>query len=101
VDYKTGKPRSQQDVDKSLQLSIYALAARQILKIEPARLTFYNLTNNRPVSTVRTARDLEKAVDAVRDVAREIRRLVFEPAPGFVCRRCDFVPLCPAHEETF
>src|SRR5713226_1249339 len=29
VDYKTGKPRSQEDADDSLQLSIYALAALQ------------------------------------------------------------------------
>ena len=28
VDYKTGKPQSQEDADKSLQLSLYALAAR-------------------------------------------------------------------------
>ena len=28
VDYKTGKPRSQKDADKSLQLSVYALAAK-------------------------------------------------------------------------
>src|SRR5208283_1582241 len=28
VDYKTGKPRSQEDADESLQLSLYALAAR-------------------------------------------------------------------------
>jgi putative RecB family exonuclease len=29
VDYKTGKPKSQEDADKSLQLSLYALAARK------------------------------------------------------------------------
>ena len=28
TDYKTGKPKSQEDADESLQLSIYALAAR-------------------------------------------------------------------------
>ena len=28
VDYKTGKPKTQEDADDSLQLSIYALAAR-------------------------------------------------------------------------
>ena len=29
IDYKTGKPQSQEDADESLQLSIYALAARE------------------------------------------------------------------------
>ena len=30
VDYKTGKPKTQDDADDSLQLSIYALAARHM-----------------------------------------------------------------------
>ena len=101
VDYKTGKPRSQKDADKSLQLSVYALAARHHLGLEPERLTFYNLTNNQPVSSVRTEKDLEEVRRQVREVAAEIRRLLFPPTPGFVCKFCDFVPICPAHEEEF
>ena len=101
IDYKTGRPRSQKDADKSLQLSIYALAARDQLKVKPVRLTFYNLTNNQPVSTARTAGDLDKALKEIREVAEEIRRLVFHPTPGFTCRFCDFVPVCPAHEEIY
>ncbi len=31
VDYKTGKPKTQEDADDSLQLSLYALAARETL----------------------------------------------------------------------
>jgi DNA helicase II / ATP-dependent DNA helicase PcrA len=98
VDYKTGRPRSQKDADKSLQLSLYALAARHELHVEPARLTFYNLTNNEAVSTVRTDKDLEKAVVEIDDVAARIRRRLFNPSPGFVCKRCEFVPVCPVHE---
>ena len=101
MDYKTGKPRSQKDADKSLQLSVYALAARHHLGLEPERLTFYNLTNNQPVSSVRTEKDLEEVRRQVREVAAEIRRLLFPPTPGFVCKFCDFVPICPAHEEEF
>lgn len=86
VDYKTGRPRSQKDADKSLQLSIYALAAREQLALKPARLTFYNLTNNHPVSTVRTAKDLEETVATIREVAEQIRSLLFPPTPGYVCR---------------
>ncbi len=101
IDYKTGRPRSQKDADTSLQLAIYALAAREQLRLKPARLTFYNLTNNQPVSSVRTARDLDEAVAEVRAVAEQIRQLIFPPTPGFACRFCDYVPVCPAHEETF
>jgi RecB family exonuclease len=101
IDYKTGRPRTQKDADQSLQLSIYALAARQHLRLEPQRLTFYNLTNNQPVSSVRTEQDLAKVRDRVREVAGEIRGLRFPPRPGFICKYCDFVPICPAHEDEF
>ena len=101
IDYKTGRPRSQKDADKSLQLSVYALAAKRELQMEPVRLTFYNLTNNQPVSTVRSAKDLDKALGEIREVAGKIRSLMFDPKPGFACKYCDFVPICPAHEEDF
>jgi putative RecB family exonuclease len=98
VDYKTGRPRSQKDADKSLQLSVYALAARHELHVDAARLTFYNLTNNEAVSTVRSIEDLERAVVEIDEVAARIRRTLFDPTPGFVCKRCEYVPVCPAHE---
>lgn len=101
VDYKTGRPKSQKDADKSLQLSIYALAARDGLKLRPVKLTFYNLTNNQPVSTARTPGDLKKAEEEVRQAAAEIRTSEFQPRPGFACKWCEYVPICPAHEEVY
>jgi len=99
VDYKTGRPRSQKEADKSLQLSVYALAARRQLKLDPVRLTLYYLTNNQAVSTLRTAKELDGALEKIRDVAAKIRGMLFDPAPGFACKWCDFVPICPAHED--
>jgi len=101
VDYKTGRPRSQKDADKSLQLSVYALAARDQLRLNPARLTFYSLTNNEPVSTVRTPKDLDAVLGEIRGVAAQIRQQLFPPKPGFVCQYCSYGLICPAHEETF
>ena len=101
IDYKTGKPRSQKDADKSLQLSVYALAAREHLKLKPVRLTFYCLTNNEPVYTVRTDQELKAVKMEILTVAASVRQNQFPPAPGFVCRFCDYRPICPAHEETF
>src|SRR5208283_2868628 len=51
VDYKTGKPKSQEYADKSLQLSLYALAARETWGKRADRLIFHNLENNTPVHT--------------------------------------------------
>ena len=44
IDYKTGKPKTQDDADDSLQLSIYALAGKS-LGHTPSSLVFINLTN--------------------------------------------------------
>jgi len=101
VDYKTGRPPSQKDADKSLQLSVYALAARDQMQLNPARLTFYSLTHNEAVCSVRTPKDLDAVIGETREVAAQIRQQLFPPRPGFVCRYCDYVMICPAHEETF
>jgi len=101
IDYKTGKPRSQKDADGSLQLSVYALAAQEELKLKPRRLTFYCLSNNQTVHTARTDSDLKALKTRVLTVADRIRENQFPPTPGFVCKFCDYRPICPAHEENY
>ncbi len=101
VDYKTGRPPSQKDADKSLQLSVYALAARDQMHLNPTRLTFYSLTNNEVVRTVRTPKSLDAVIGEIRAVADQIRKQLFPPKPGFACKYCDYELICPAHEETF
>jgi DNA helicase-2/ATP-dependent DNA helicase PcrA len=101
IDYKTGRPRSQKDADSSLQLSVYALAAQEEMKLKPRRLTFYCLSNNQPVHTVRTEQDLKAVKAEILTVAERIRQSHFPAAPGFVCKFCDYRPICPAHEENF
>ena len=99
VDYKTGRPKSQKDADTSLQLSLYALAARDVLDLTPARLTFYNLTTNEAVSSARDEKSLAKAREIVATTADLIRTGEYPAKPGFVCGFCDFQALCPAHEQ--
>ncbi|SPE26368.1 conserved hypothetical protein [Acidobacteriia bacterium SbA2] len=101
IDYKTGKPRSQKDADGSLQLSVYALAAQEELKLKPRRLTFYCLSNNQTVHTARSESDLKAVKTRVLLVADQIRQNQFPPTPGFACKFCDYRPICPAHEENF
>ena len=47
TDYKTGKPKSQEDADTSLQLSIYAMAARAKWGYDVDALVLYNLARER------------------------------------------------------
>ncbi|MFZ0410105.1 MAG: PD-(D/E)XK nuclease family protein, partial [Candidatus Acidiferrales bacterium] len=99
VDYKTGRPRDGKKAAEDLQLSIYALAAREVLELVPTRLVFYNLTTNEPVSAGRDAKSLADTKKKIAAVADSIRAADFHANPGFGCRFCDFQPLCPAHEQ--
>lgn len=99
VDYKTGRPKDEKTVRKNLQLSIYAMAARELLEREATRLTFYNLSTNSPVSSTRSDKELAKARAQVAEAADQIRVGYFPAAPtAFKCRNCDFKLICPAHE---
>jgi DNA helicase-2/ATP-dependent DNA helicase PcrA len=99
IDYKTGRPRNSQHADTSLQLSIYALAAREKWNYDPERLTFYNLSDNTEVATKRNRQQLDQACERVATVAAEIRAGNFDPKPGFHCAWCAYRSLCPATEE--
>jgi DNA helicase II / ATP-dependent DNA helicase PcrA len=99
IDYKTGKPRTQEDADKSLQLSIYAIAAQEKWGYQAERLVFYNLEESSAVSTVRDRLQLEEAKSKVKDVADRIEAGDFDPKPGFHCRFCSYRSLCPATEK--
>ena len=86
VDYKTGKPRSQEDADESLQLSLYALAARERLGKHADRLIFHNLENNMEVCTTRTDGELEAAKLRVQKAAEGIARGEFPRSRGISVR---------------
>ncbi len=99
VDYKTGSPRDQEDADKSLQLSIYALATEQELNQLPSRLAFYNLDTNSPAETHRTPEQLADVKHKITEVAAAIAAGKFNPKPGLHCNSCGFREVCPVQEE--
>jgi len=99
VDYKTGKPKSQEDADESLQLSLYALAARETWGKRADRLVFHNLEDNTPVYTTRTDAELEAAKVRVQEVAEGIAQGEFQPKLGYHCAFCPYRNLCPATEK--
>ena len=100
VDYKTGKAKKESEARRDLQLSIYAIAAKEILELKPARLVFHYLQDNSRQETTRSAKQLEEAQRIVQEVAADIRARSFPTKEGFICRSCAFRPICPAHEET-
>jgi DNA helicase-2/ATP-dependent DNA helicase PcrA len=99
VDYKTGKPQTQEDADESLQLSVYALAAQEKWGRKVDRLVFHNLDGNMPVETRRDDIDLNETRATVQDVATKIMEGEFPPKPGFYCNWCGYRNICPAKEK--
>src|SRR5260370_22430908 len=96
VDYKTGRPRKDADAKKDLQLSLYALAVREILELEPARLVFHYLQDHQQQQTTRDAKQLNEAQKIVQEAAADIRPGEFPAKLGLVFRNCPYKPSFPA-----
>ena len=99
VDYKTGKPRNEEKARKDVQLSAYALAAREVFDWNPARLTLHFLQTNHAVSATRDDKQLKKVRSEIQEAAADIRAGEFPAKPGFACRYCDYESICPAREQ--
>jgi DNA helicase-2/ATP-dependent DNA helicase PcrA len=99
VDYKTGRPRNEDKAKKDVQLSVYALAAREVFDWNPARLTLHYLQTNQPVSATRDDKQLKKVRAEIQEAAADIRAGEFPAKPGFACSFCDYESVCPAREQ--
>jgi DNA helicase II / ATP-dependent DNA helicase PcrA len=100
VDYKTGKPRKDADARKDLQLSVYAIAAKEIFEWDPVRLAFHYLQNNQVQVTTRDAKQLQEAEQIIQETASDLRAGNFPAKQNYFCRSCAYKPICPAHEES-
>jgi DNA helicase-2/ATP-dependent DNA helicase PcrA len=100
IDYKTGRPKSAEQLVSDVQLSLYAIAAREAWGLEANRGAYYYLLDDEKVAI---AGDAERA-DWIRGVAIEvadgIKAQEFEPTPSpRACKFCDYRLVCPAVER--
>lgn len=106
IDYKTGATiPSQAEVDNNLQLSFYALAATNIpnnpfgKNPEQVKLSLYFLDQQEKLSTVRSAAQLEKAIQEIFIVREEIEKSDFKCSGHMFCQNnCEYSLLCRASE---
>ncbi|MEK7070961.1 MAG: 3'-5' exonuclease, partial [Patescibacteria group bacterium] len=100
IDYKTGKKPSLKELEKSLQLSIYLLAATDKgLYKKPAHkitLTFYYLQDSEKVSMKKPPEDLQKTKGKIYDVVEKIKAKRFEARVGPWCNFCSYKIICEA-----
>jgi DNA helicase-2/ATP-dependent DNA helicase PcrA len=100
IDYKTGRPKSAEQLANDVQLSLYAIAAREAWGLEANRGAYYYLLDDEKVAI---AGDSERA-DWIRgvavNVAEGIKAQEFEPTPSpRACKLCDYRLVCPAAER--
>jgi len=107
IDYKTGKSVTQKDLDKDLQLTVYAMAAvngtltymgllEKIPKPEEVKVSFYFFDTQEKISTFRKKEDFEVVKQELLKKAEEISKSSFSPTPGKHCDFCEFRLLCEA-----
>jgi DNA helicase II / ATP-dependent DNA helicase PcrA len=100
IDYKTGRPKSAEQLADDVQLSLYAVGAREAWQLEASRQAYYYLLDDQKVAVT----DEGDRVDWVRDVAMEVAEGIlsqgFEPTPSIAaCSICDYRLICPAAER--
>ncbi len=97
IDFKTGAPRTQEQCDGDLQLSIYALAAKQIYE-EPVHELILLFLNEEGITERVTHRHESQLKDAEKSIASLITRIRekdMRPTPSFpVCSRCPYKGIC-------
>jgi DNA helicase II / ATP-dependent DNA helicase PcrA len=101
IDYKTGRPKSPDQLVEDVQLSLYAVGAREAWRLESSRQAYYYLLDDRKVEV--PADDGDRS-DWVREVALEVAGGIlsqgFEPTPSIAaCSICDYRLVCPAAER--
>jgi DNA helicase II / ATP-dependent DNA helicase PcrA len=101
IDYKTGRPKSPAQLVEDVQLSLYAVGAREAWRLEASRQAYYYLLDDQKVAVGSDQRDRGDWVREVAlDVADGILSQGFEPTPSLAaCSICDYRLMCPAVER--
>jgi RecB family exonuclease len=105
IDYKTGRPKTPDQLADDVQLSLYAVGAREAWGLEASRQAYYYVLDDQmvsvPGSSVSDDFDRSEWICAVAmEVADGILSQGFEPTPSFAaCSVCDYRLVCPAAER--
>ena len=100
IDYKTGRPKSAAQLRDDVQLSLYAVGAREAWQLEAPQQSYYYVLDDAKVPVPRSDQDRDWITETVFEVADGILGQGFEPTPSFAaCSVCDYRIACPAAER--
>jgi DNA helicase II / ATP-dependent DNA helicase PcrA len=100
IDYKTSRPKTVAQLKDDIQLSLYALAARESWGLEASRQAYYYVLDDLKVPVPRDEADAESVKDTVLAAGEGILGQRFEPTPSHAaCSLCDYRIVCPAAER--
>ncbi len=100
IDYKTGYAKTAAELSNDIQLSLYAIAAREAWGLTDTRQTYYYVLDDRKVPLPVAAGSGEWVRQAVLDAGEGILAQNFEPTPSpAACAHCDYRIVCPAAER--
>lgn len=97
IDFKTSRAASTEaEARESLQLLIYALAAREVYKVELDRLSLVYPRLNHRVTVSFTDEELRAARMAIVNLMERARTATYEEVDTRHCQVCDYRLICPA-----
>ena len=97
VDYKTGDAKDEWQLERDLQLGLYAIAAEQVFGLKPVTLAICYLDDGIEVEVLKTTSQLQADGELAADLAAGITAGEFSPQPSpWKCGRCDFRLVCDA-----
>jgi DNA helicase-2/ATP-dependent DNA helicase PcrA len=101
IDYKTGRPKTAAQLADDVQLSLYAVGAREAWRLEASRQAYYYLLDDQKVAVPGNERErTDWVTEVATEVAEGIQSQGFEPTPSFTaCSICDYRLVCPAAER--
>jgi DNA helicase-2/ATP-dependent DNA helicase PcrA len=101
IDYKTGRPKTAAQLSDDVQLSLYAVGAREAWRLDSSRQAYYYVLDDEKVEVPLDSGDRSEWIrEVATEVAEGILSQGFEPTPSFAaCSICDYRLMCPAAER--
>ncbi len=94
IDYKTGRMKEKLKQEEKDQLLIYLIAAEDILKVRPKKLSYYYLDASKKLEFMPDQKEKNIFKNNLIKQLAQIEKSDFSPTPGRNCKFCDFKEIC-------